>query len=186
MIYSCHALTIESFSFSMLVKSGCDQGGSSRWFIFLCWPGMVPNQRQLFIVVSDWGSYLGSLLCFVGSCFCVAACEQPRMSRLSFSSVLFGEFIKHVGFYARCAFVQSLRRTWQSKVLETIEHYEKPGKPGLVFIVDFEKAFDKVRLEIIYKCLEYFNFGESLIKWVKVMYRYPSCEIGNNGYFSKY
>jgi hypothetical protein len=29
-------------------------------FVFLCWPDMVPNQRQLFIVVSDWGSYLGS------------------------------------------------------------------------------------------------------------------------------
>uniref|UniRef100_A0A8K9XQH3 Espin like b n=1 Tax=Oncorhynchus mykiss TaxID=8022 RepID=A0A8K9XQH3_ONCMY len=29
-------------------------------FLFLCWPSMVPNQRQLFIVVSDWGSYLGS------------------------------------------------------------------------------------------------------------------------------
>ena len=31
-------------------------------FLFLCfWPGMVPNQRQLSIVVSDWESYLGSL-----------------------------------------------------------------------------------------------------------------------------
>ena len=31
---------------------------------------MVPNQRQLFIVVSDWGSYFGSHfpLVFVGSC----------------------------------------------------------------------------------------------------------------------
>jgi hypothetical protein len=28
--------------------------------LFLCWPGMVPNQKQLFIVVSDCGSYLGS------------------------------------------------------------------------------------------------------------------------------
>ena len=28
---------------------------------FLCWPGMVPNQRQLSIVVFDWGSYLSSL-----------------------------------------------------------------------------------------------------------------------------
>ena len=26
----------------------------------------------------------------------------------------------------------------------------KPGKPGLAFIVDFEKAFDKVRLEFLY------------------------------------
>ena len=29
-------------------------------FVILWWPDMVPNQRQLFIVVSDWGSYLGS------------------------------------------------------------------------------------------------------------------------------
>ena len=50
------------------------------------------------------------------------------------------------------------------QVLETIKHYEKSGKPGLVFIADFEKPFDKVRLEFIYKCLEYFNLGESLIQ----------------------
>ena len=33
---------------------------SSRVFVCLCWPDMVPNQRQLFIIVSDSGSYLGS------------------------------------------------------------------------------------------------------------------------------
>ena len=44
-------------------------------FIFLCvWPGMVPNQRQLSIVVSDGEPYLGSLfshyeLWVVFSCF---------------------------------------------------------------------------------------------------------------------
>ena len=47
-------------------------------FVFLCWPGMVPNQRQLFSVVSDWGSYLGSLFptVVVGSCLCLVACEH--------------------------------------------------------------------------------------------------------------
>ena len=29
-------------------------------FIFLCWPSMVPNQRQLSIIVSNCRSYLGS------------------------------------------------------------------------------------------------------------------------------
>ena len=48
------------------------------------------------------------------------------------------------------------------QVLETIEHYEQSGKPGLVFIADFEKPSDKTRLEFIYKWLEYFNFGETL------------------------
>jgi hypothetical protein len=59
--------------------------------LFLSWPDMVPNQRQLSIVVSDWGSYLGSLfhLFCVGSCFCVAACEQPRTSRFIFFCFVF-------------------------------------------------------------------------------------------------
>ena len=38
-----------------------------------------------------------------------------------------------------------------TQVLETTENCEKSVKPGLVFISDFEKAFDKVRLEFIYK-----------------------------------
>jgi hypothetical protein len=37
---------------------------------------MLPNQRQLFIVVYDWGSYLGSHfpIVFVGSCLQLVAC----------------------------------------------------------------------------------------------------------------
>ena len=37
----------------------------------------------------------------------------------------------------------------------------------MVFIADFEKAFDKLRLDFIYKCLDFFNFCNSLVKWVK-------------------
>ena len=33
--------------------------------------------------------------------------------------------------------------------------------------------------------MEYFNCGESLIQWVKVMYSNPRCKILNNGYFSE-
>lgn len=31
----------------------------------------------------------------------------------------------------------------------------------------------------------YFQFGDSLIKWVKVMYSNPRCKIVNRGYFSE-
>ena len=63
------------------------------------------------------------------------------------------------------------------QVMETIEYYKISRTPGLVFIADFEKAFDKVQLEFIFKCLDYFHFGESLIKWVKVMYSNTRCKI---------
>jgi hypothetical protein len=52
----------EPFYAYILVGSGCDLGGHSM-FRFLCffismfWPGMVLNQGQLSIVVSDWESY---------------------------------------------------------------------------------------------------------------------------------
>ena len=59
------------------------------------------------------------------------------------------------------------------QLLEIIEHQETSKKPGLVFIVDFEKVFDKVRLDFIHKCLDFFNFGDSLITWVKNNVKQP-------------
>ena len=61
----CHALAIERLLFSILGRPGCDYGGHSSFFISMFWPGMVLNQGQLSIVVSDWESYLGSLFPFV-------------------------------------------------------------------------------------------------------------------------
>ena len=45
------------------------------------------------------------------------------------------------------------------QLLEIIEHHERNKKPGMVIIADFEKAFDKLRVDFIYKCLDFFNFG---------------------------
>ena len=68
----------DPFYVSILVWSGCDLGGHSMFcFLGFCasmfWPGMVLNQGQLSIVVSDWETYLGSflsLLYFVGNYLC--------------------------------------------------------------------------------------------------------------------
>ena len=75
---------------------------------------------------------------------------------------------------------------WRLLELREIIDHETSKKPGLVFIADFEKLFDKVRLDFIYKCQDFFNFGDCLIKWVKVMYSNPRGKIVNNGYFSEY
>ena len=42
------------------------------------------------------------------------------------------------------------------QILEVIEYYETSKKAGLIFVADFEKAFDKVRLNFIYKSLLFF------------------------------
>ena len=44
----------------------------------------------------------------------------------------------------------------------------KQNIPGLLLSVDFEKAFDTVSWKCIQKTLTYFNFGDSMKKWITV------------------
>ena len=38
--------------------------------------------------------------------------------------------------------------------------------PGLLILIDFEKAFDSI---FIYQVLKYFGFGENIIQWIKIL-----------------
>ena len=53
--------------------------------------------------------------------------------------------------------------------------------PGLMVTIDFEKAFDSLSWNFLFKVLEKFNFGQSFIKWVRIFYTNISSCIMNNG-----
>ena len=58
--------------------------------------------------------------------------------------------------------------------------------PGLILSIDFEKAFDTVSWSFIEKVLKYFNFGPSVISWIKLFQnRSESCII-QNGFMSDF
>ena len=42
--------------------------------------------------------------------------------------------------------------------------------PGLLIFIDFPKAFDSLEWNFLLKCLESFNVGSSLIRWVFTLY----------------
>ena len=54
--------------------------------------------------------------------------------------------------------------------------------PGLLLFVDFEKAFDSIEWSI----LRHFNFGTSLVSWVKLFYTNISSCVLNNGWASDF
>ena len=60
--------------------------------------------------------------------------------------------------------------------------------PGLLLFIDFEKAFDTLEWSLIEKTLKYYNFGDSLILWIKLMFLYSdiSSSIQNNGWSSDF
>ena len=45
---------------------------------------------------------------------------------------------------------------------------EENHLPDLLLLVDFEKAFDSVSWSLIYKVIKLFDFGYSVIAWIKL------------------
>ena len=65
-------------------------------------------------------------------------------------------------------------------VNNVISYTETKNIPGLLLIVDFEKAFDTNEWAFVEKTLQHFGFGSSLIKWINLFYRdTQSCVINN-------
>ena len=67
-----------------------------------------------------------------------------------------------------------------------MEHTRVNQLPGLLLAIDFKKAFDSVNWEYMNKALEVFNFGETVTKWVKIMYTNMQSCVMNNGFSTGY
>ena len=67
-----------------------------------------------------------------------------------------------------------------------MDHTEQNNLPGLLLLVDFEKAFDSVSWSFIYKVLEYFGFGQSIISWVKLFNNNAKLRINQGGNLSSF
>ena len=56
-----------------------------------------------------------------------------------------------------------------TRLIYDIMHYsEKNGLPGLLVQIDFEKAFDSLSWNFLYKVMHFFGFSETLIAWIKL------------------
>ena len=73
------------------------------------------------------------------------------------------------------------------RLLNSILSYTDIEKlPGLLLFIDFEKAFDALEWTFVEKTLKYYNFGNSLISWIKLFYTDISSSIQNNGWTSDF
>lgn len=71
-------------------------------------------------------------------------------------------------------------------IYDVIDNLNDNNKPGLLFFADFEKAFDSLDHIFLLKTLDYFNFGDSMKKWVHVFYHDIQGCITNNGNMSDF
>ena len=65
-------------------------------------------------------------------------------------------------------------------IYDLLYYTEKQNIPGLILLIDFEKAFDSIAWTFIDKVLDFFHFGVDIKKWIKVFYNnIKSCVIVN-------
>ena len=63
---------------------------------------------------------------------------------------------------------------------------EKENTPGIIMNMDYSCAFDSVEHVFLFRALRVFNFGDSLINWVRLLYDRPELTILNNGFTSRW
>ena len=63
---------------------------------------------------------------------------------------------------------------------------EENDIPGMLLMIDFEKAFDSVAWDYIDKTLMFFGFGDSIRKWVKTFHNNVSSTINQGGNLSNF
>ena len=56
--------------------------------------------------------------------------------------------------------------------------------PGAVLLVDLHKAFDSLHWSFIFTMLKSYGFGNSLINWIRILYKNPKCRVVNNNFLS--
>ena len=62
----------------------------------------------------------------------------------------------------------------------------KKNIPGLLLMLDFEKAFDSLSHKFIDKCLYFFNFGDTFRKCIRLLFNNASSCMLYNGHCSSY
>ena len=70
-------------------------------------------------------------------------------------------------------------------IYDLMSYTENNNIPGLLMLLDFEKAFDTVAWSFLYKVLYFFGFGDNLIKWVRILNTEIKASILQCGFLSE-
>ena len=71
------------------------------------------------------------------------------------------------------------------KMLDIMHQVEKEDLESVILSLDFVKCFDKCSFKILHGSLEFFQFGNIIKEWTKILYKDFTVKIQNNGYFSQ-
>lgn len=69
---------------------------------------------------------------------------------------------------------------------DTLRVIQRSHPNGMVVALDFHKAFDSVRWDLIFATLKWFNFGENFIDYIRIMFADIQSCVTNSGFSSSF
>ena len=85
------------------------------------------------------------------------------------------------GFIKWRSIVQNIRI-----IYNMMKFTDEKNIPGLLRLIDFEKAFDSLSWDFLHKAPEQLKFGDSIRKWVKVCYKNIYSALSVSGHLSAF
>ncbi len=74
-----------------------------------------------------------------------------------------------------------------TRLIYDIMHYaDEKDIPGMLLMIDFEKAFDSVSWKFIDKVFEYFKFGNDIKNWIKILHKNSKSAVNQGGNLSNF
>ena len=141
---------------------------SMRQCIITCLP--KPNKDHSFI--KNWRPI--SLLCVVYKLASGVIADRLKPSLNQVISKCQTGFIKGRQISDSTRLVYDLLRVTETK-----------GIPGLLMLIDFEKAFDSLSWNFLYKALAFFGYSKNLINCIKFLKRLSKLMFYYAGYFQR-
>ena len=69
---------------------------------------------------------------------------------------------------------------------DIMEYTEAKNLPGILLFIDFRKAFDTIEWNLLHKCIELYNFGPNIRKWISILYNNVESGVMNAGFRTNY
>ena len=69
---------------------------------------------------------------------------------------------------------------------DIMEYTEAKNLPGILLFIDFRKAFNTIEWNFIHKCIELYNFGPNIRKWISILYNNVESGVMNAGFMTNY
>jgi exonuclease III len=93
----------------------------------------------------------------------------------------------HLIHYDQTGFIKGRYIGENTRLIFDIMHQtEEQNIPGLLLLIDFEKAFDSLSWAFVQKTLSFFNFGPDIKRWFEVFYSEAKSAVVQCGHLSNF